>query len=195
MEKANDLATKQLFCYNRERKRKSRLTAIRNGAGSSMNSSRKKKEEVSANPAGNAARSAGAAADITARTGIRKKDWIAALVILAAAGCLLLVFQMTKKQTGNYAEVRIDGALYGSYPLDQEKVFTIETDYGKNVIEIQDGAVSVTDADCDGHDCMRQGKIRRCSETIVCLPHKMVIEITRDRSKKEDKTDFDTVAS
>ena len=33
-------------------------------------------------------------------------------------------------------------------------------------------------ANCHNHDCMQQGSISKTGETIVCLPHKLVLEVT-----------------
>ena len=57
-----------------------------------------------------------------------------------------------------------------------------------NIISIKDGQVTISEADCPGGDCTRQGPISRTGETIVCLPHKVMIEITG--GKKE----YDTVS-
>ena len=128
------------------------------------------------------------------RVKIKKRDWILALAILAAAGCLMLGMRLTHRQKGNTVEIRVDGALYSAYPLAQDQRYTIETAYGTNVIEVSDGAVFVTEADCVGHDCIRQGKISRCNETIVCLPHKLVVDITQRGGQQAQETEFDTVA-
>ena len=126
------------------------------------------------------------------RITIKKRDWILALVILAAAGCLMLGMRLAQRQKGTTVEVRVDGKLYSSYPIAQDRQYPIKTAYGTNVIEISGGTVSVTEADCAGHDCIRQGKISRCNETIVCLPHKLVVEITQRSGQQEEE--FDTVA-
>ena len=135
----------------------------------------------------------------TDRISFRRTDWIPALVILAAAGCLLVFFQVARKPGGNCAEVRVDGVLKGVYALDRDDIFEIRTEYGVNRVQIKDGEVSVIDADCAGHDCIQQGSIHLQNETIVCLPHKLVIEITKrddaDETQTEpEETGFDTVA-
>ena len=53
----------------------------------------------------------------------------------------------------------------------------METDEGYNVIEVKDGYADCTDADCRDGLCVDQKKISRKDETIICLPHKVIIEI------------------
>lgn len=42
----------------------------------------------------------------------------------------------------------------------------------------------MSDADCPDKYCMRQGKINHMKENIVCLPHKVIVEVTQ--SSNED---------
>ena len=49
---------------------------------------------------------------------------------------------------------------------------------GMNHIVIQDNAVYMSDADCPDKLCVHTGTIHKTSETIVCLPHRVVVEIT-----------------
>ena len=49
---------------------------------------------------------------------------------------------------------------------------------GTNRIVIQDNAVYMSDADCPDKLCVHTGTIHKTGETIVCLPHRVVVEIT-----------------
>ena len=55
--------------------------------------------------------------------------------------------------------------------------FTVETEWGWNTVRVEPGAICVTDADCPGHDCVQQGAISNGMIPIVCLPHRLVIQI------------------
>ena len=65
-------------------------------------------------------------------------------------------------------------------PLDSEASYTVETPAGANRVEIADGAVDVTWADCDNQVCVDHDPISAEGEQIVCLPHGMVIEVVAD---------------
>ena len=77
----------------------------------------------------------------------------------------------------NYATV--DGKLYGTYPLSQDQTIQVVQENGHhNDITIKDGQVSMTFSDCRNQICVESGAISHTKDTIVCLPNKVVIEIT-----------------
>ena len=73
--------------------------------------------------------------------------------------------------------------------LDTNGTFTVRTDLGTNVIEIKDGKVYVSEADCPDKLCVKQGPISKAGETIVCLPHKLVVRITSNDFNDEPTYD------
>lgn len=104
----------------------------------------------------------------------RRWDLLLVLGILLAAAVLYLLAR--PGDAGGWAVVTVNGAEVGRYRLDQERTVTIgETDY--NVLEISGGAAAVVEANCGDHTCVRTGRISREGETIVCLPHRLVVEI------------------
>ena len=62
--------------------------------------------------------------------------------------------------------------------LSQDDVLTVASSAGTNVIEVQAGKVRVSEADCPNQDCVEQGWISKAGQQIVCLPHKLVVNIT-----------------
>lgn len=103
-----------------------------------------------------------------------RNDLILILLPLLAAG--LLFFLLRPGGGGQYVLVTVDGQEVGRYPLGEDRTVTIgEEDY--NILEIRDGAAAVTDANCGDHTCVRTGKISRAGETIICLPHRLVVKI------------------
>lgn len=100
----------------------------------------------------------------------------AVIILLATAG--LMIFNGTK-QRGNTVAVIIDGKETARYSLNTDTEKVIETEYGKNTVVIKDGCVSVENADCPDLICENHRAISRDGETIVCLPHKLVLEISK----------------
>ena len=71
-----------------------------------------------------------------------------------------------------------NGELRGEYDLSQPKTLPVkEEDYGYNLVMIEDGTVRITDADCPDQLCMKQRSISKNGESIICLPHKLVLQI------------------
>jgi hypothetical protein len=78
------------------------------------------------------------------------------------------------------AVVHNEDGIVCELPLSTDATFEVASELGANTVVVEDGEVYVAEADCPGHDCMSQGRISDISQTIVCLPHKMWIEITSD---------------
>lgn len=88
------------------------------------------------------------------------------------------------------AEVTVDGQVYGVYSLDQEQTVEIRID-GEvgNVLWIRDGKADMTEATCPDRLCVHQAAVSKEHETIVCLPHRVVVEV-----KGGDEADIEGVA-
>lgn len=68
-------------------------------------------------------------------------------------------------------------------PLSQEARQVVECEEGVNTVVVQDGGVHIEDADCKGGDCMKQGTIHDQGRLLVCLPHKLIVEIVPSDGK------------
>ena len=84
----------------------------------------------------------------------------------------------------------MDGQEVGRWSLADSVNEVIETESGKNRLVIEGGKASIEEADCPDGICVKQGKISHTGQTIVCLPHKLVIEITG----KAEENGLDAVA-
>ena len=62
-------------------------------------------------------------------------------------------------------------------PLDEDATRVVTTSLGSNTVVVEHGSVHVESADCANHDCVKQGDIDTPGQQIVCLPHKLWIEI------------------
>lgn len=119
---------------------------------------------------------------------IKRADIILAAVILAAA-LLFLGWRQFTRSEGNTAVVTVDGKETARYSLDREVDVELEGIGGVNHLVIRGGVADVTDADCPDRLCVRESAIRFDGETIVCLPHKLVVKI-----ENEEKPAVDGVA-
>lgn len=91
----------------------------------------------------------------------------------------LAFFTLEKAKQGAYVEVTVDGELYGTYSLSKEQTVEIVIDETvTNVLEIGDGKADMTEADCPDQICVHQRAVSREGETIVCLPNKVVVEVS-----------------
>ena len=106
-----------------------------------------------------------------------KKADILLAALLLALGLGILALLQGFSAPGNTVAVTVDGALSGTYDLSKDQLVSIESANGHNTMEIRDGQVSMTAADCPNGDCLAFGGIRRTRQVIVCLPNKVVLTI------------------
>jgi hypothetical protein len=112
-------------------------------------------------------------------------DIILVTAVLLVAGSIYMYTALPGRSFGESSAkvvVRVDGEIYGEYPLNSNKVIELSTERGNNKIIINDSTVWMEDADCPDKVCVKTGKIKKPGQTIVCLPHRTVIEITGDNA-------------
>lgn len=120
---------------------------------------------------------------------MKKMDFILIAAVLALAAALYFSGILRPGEAGGEAVIYVDGKEYQRLPLDKDTKVQIDVNGNMNVVMIQDGYADVTDADCPDKLCVNQRKIRLEGETIVCLPHKLVVEIIGG-----EKQEIDSVA-
>ena len=108
---------------------------------------------------------------------MKKNDVILGGGILIAALLLFLVMHLTRWGDGNQIQITVDGNIYGTYSLAKDQVIEVKEKDFYNRIRIQDGKAYMEEANCPDGYCEEQGKINGRSQTIVCLPHKLVVEV------------------
>lgn len=119
---------------------------------------------------------------------MKKRDLYLAAALLLAAAILFLVMRIGNQKEGSQVKITVDGETYGVYSLWEEQEIEIKGTEGENRIHIEDGKARMIAADCPDGYCMDQGEIHRAAETIVCLPHRVVVEVIT-REKAEDFAD------
>lgn len=78
-------------------------------------------------------------------------------------------------------------------PLNQDAHIDIHTDLGSNTVVISGGSARMEEADCPNGDCTRQLPINKPGQQIICLPHKLWIEV-RGSDDKQSAMDVDAVS-
>jgi len=123
----------------------------------------------------------------------KKWDIIVIILLIGLSFIPELIFgvMMNKNYNGTYAEVTVDGKPYKKILLSEhrgEYKIDINTEYGYNILEIDDASIKIIDADCRDKICIKSGFISKPSEILVCLPHKLMVEI---KSNGDDKNNID----
>ena len=115
---------------------------------------------------------------------MKKREIIILLIIcILAIASMLGIRIYQSRQAAIYVQVSVDGRIVCSLLLEEDTTKRIETEDGYNDLIIKDGYAYIAEADCPDHICVHQGKISKLGESIICLPHKMAIQIV---NTKED---------
>lgn len=109
---------------------------------------------------------------------LKKKDMILICALLCVAVAGLIIVQLMQRQSGAMVTVTVGGKTYGTYSLIIPQIIEVEDDMGYNRIVIEDGYVYMEEADCPDQYCVKHAKIHYSHETIICLPHELVVEIS-----------------
>ncbi|WP_040210537.1 NusG domain II-containing protein [Clostridium polynesiense] len=127
---------------------------------------------------------------------MKKMDIIIIAVLLAVSFLPEIIFGIQGKKNFNntYAEITISGKHYKTVPLSSNKgedSFLIKNKYGENKIVVRDSSIAIIEADCPDKVCIQPGFISKPGESLVCLPHKLMIEI---KGAAEDEEQLDKVS-
>lgn len=114
-----------------------------------------------------------------------KFDFIIIIFLVLVAVVSLVMFNRGKTE-GGYVEIVVDKETKEIFPLDVNKEYTISDDNHINKIKIADGKVWVTEASCPDKLCVKQGKIDKDGQSIICLPNKVVVKIVSDKTNDVD---------
>lgn len=111
---------------------------------------------------------------------IKKGDIILLVCVLAAATVMYGAFQLFSNQSGQgeYVNIEVNGQSVAVLSLYEDTVYEVKAD-GKtvNVVEIKDGEALMSDADCHDGVCKSHSPISKPSESIICLPNKVIITV------------------
>jgi hypothetical protein len=123
---------------------------------------------------------------------MNKHDILILIISLGAALGLSALFFFVRQNApaGSAARISADAVVAGEWLLSEDVTnLDIFSRNGMNVLEIKDGYIRMIHADCLDLSCVRQGGINRVGQYIVCLPNRVVVEITGGNSD----TDIDAV--
>lgn len=97
---------------------------------------------------------------------------IAALLLVTAIAFLLV---NGRRQAGAAVIVAVNGQEMGRYSLSVDGIYALNG--GTNLLQIQDGAAAMLEADCPDGLCVHQGKIRYDGQCITCLPNRLTVTV------------------
>lgn len=116
---------------------------------------------------------------------MKKKDIILIAAVLVVALIGYAAIKMTQKD-GKQVVITVDGKEVYQTSINKDQTYEIPVNNGVNIMQIKDGKVTMREADCRDQICADHKAIEKSGETIVCLPHKVVIEIKSEDGKEQE---------
>jgi hypothetical protein len=113
------------------------------------------------------------------------------VVALVSAGAYTLT-RSASYNNRKQVDIYLKGKLYKSLELTEKtnQKIVIDTLPGTNTLVIENGDVFMEDADCLDKICVKTGHIHNPGDTIVCLPHKLVVEIKGEGPVETDDVTY-----
>lgn len=113
---------------------------------------------------------------------IKALDIIIILALFCASFSVL--FLLPHNSSGTKVQLCVQGKVIKTFDLSKNQRWTYRSEDGDyNEIEIKDGAIAVVKASCRDQIDVQRGFISKVNDTIVCLPHDLVIQIIGDQSE------------
>lgn len=111
----------------------------------------------------------------------QRNTLILALVLALLLGGGFLAQKLFFSHTGPVALVRRGSEVLARLELSKDTELLVgdrEEDY--NLIQVQDGKIRVSEANCGDLTCVHTGWAQREGDVIACLPHGVIIYIERE---------------
>jgi hypothetical protein len=113
---------------------------------------------------------------------LRPWDGIIVVILILLSFAPVLVFSLNRASSPTQeAVLSVDGKEIKTFDLsDNSQAYTYryeDKDGDYNLIEVKGNRIRIKEADCGDQICVRRGWIDQSGETIVCLPHKLLIEV------------------
>ena len=100
------------------------------------------------------------------------------LLIIVAAGFLL-----RPQSKSNMIKITLNKEVYGYYDLNKNQTIHINKE---NTLKIENHKIRMISATCPDHLCIKQGTINKKGQSIICLPHKLIVEVVSGGENKQD---------
>ena len=101
------------------------------------------------------------------------------IILVVAVLAVSIVLIVLNSKLATTAVVYVNGEVVETLNLSEDKTVEIQSENGYNIVKVKNHKVCVLEADCPGGDCVLTGYINRVGQTIICLPHKLVVELKK----------------
>ena len=108
---------------------------------------------------------------------IKIADIILIVSLLLVSLSVFLIFTLSSDD-GAYAVVSVGGEEVARYSLAEDGEYSLNG--GTNILVIEDGEAYMKEADCPKQLCVKQGRVSKVGESIVCLENRVSVTVVGD---------------
>ncbi|MBD8067787.1 NusG domain II-containing protein [Bacillus sp. PS06] len=125
------------------------------------------------------------------------KQWDIVIIVVLVSLSFLPVFIFSYVQAGKITENSMNVAVISARNQEIERITLTgntgnqflnipEIECDLNAVEITNEQIRVKRSTCPEQICVRRGYINKPGQTIVCIPHKVIIEIETDEGVTDE---------
>lgn len=119
---------------------------------------------------------------------IKKADILVIFLIILTSFFIYFFTNKLPKENENSSKkvvITVDGKIFKEVSLNKDIDIEINSQYGNNVVHIENGEVQMFESDCKDKICMKMGKISLNGDSIICLPNRLMVKIVDDAPDDE----------
>ena len=100
-------------------------------------------------------------------------------IVLIVGALIIFLFSRFFFNKSRESRVEVTGKAFQKYyDINENRVINVEGPLGTTTIIIEGGEVRVEDSPCREKICVKMGRKKRVGEQIICVPNRVIVEIT-----------------
>ncbi|AWN32865.1 NusG domain II-containing protein [Lactobacillus helsingborgensis] len=119
---------------------------------------------------------------------LKPGDFLIVVILLIISFTPFFMVHNSKKE-GNQviAIVKVNNRQVKKLSLDHDQKWQYQRDGKINILQVKNHKIRAIDANCKDQVCVKEGWKSKSGDTIVCLPHKFLVELKNENQIDDDK--------
>ncbi|WP_223895595.1 NusG domain II-containing protein [Lactobacillus helsingborgensis] len=119
---------------------------------------------------------------------LKPGDFLIVIILLIISFTPFFMVHNSKKE-GNQviAIVKVNNRQVKKLSLDHDQKWQYQRDGKINIVQVKNHKIRTIDANCKDQVCVKEGWKSKSGDTIVCLPHKFLVELKNENQIDDDK--------
>jgi len=116
------------------------------------------------------------------RVGMTAGDGILMIFIIILSATLFVLIPRWVLSSGKELEIRGGDKVVGRYSFNTDRLIDVSGPLGTTSVVIKDGRARICSSPCPHKICRDMGDIGLEGGLLVCVPNKVIVTVTRERS-------------